>query len=344
LPALRAAERDLAWLRQGAAAAAAGAPPGPLPDVPATLQTADAGALNAAAWARVAPQAKDRLRDDEAALGLALATAAAARATGGPTAADTLDTLAWAALANGRDADARAASDRARAVAPPDKVEDFAAYASLVAAAIDERPARVAAAGKPRFAAPATQFLVEALTDLAGKLGGPLQSRARSVDRRVAFASRVHDATFAHRLAPVSWTGARTAIAADPRYQGIALADDDVLGLVPIGANPVTGLLEFYELASAWDGAADPATLPIPRHGPDGRIDVTEATGIVFVLLPGGVATIGAQAADPQGAHHDPETQSFTGPVQQVALAPFFLARHELTRAQWARLCIDDDQ
>jgi formylglycine-generating enzyme required for sulfatase activity len=361
LPALRAAERDLAWLRQGAAAAAAaaaGAPTGPPPDLPATLRNAEAGALNATAWARVAPQAKDRLRDDEAALGLALATAAAARAAGGPTAAETLDTLAWAALANGRDADARAASDRARMVAPPDKVEDFAAYARLVAAAIDERPARVAAAartvdelaarvaaaGKPRFAAPATQFLVEALTDLAGKLGGPLQSRARSVERRIAFASRVHDATFAHRQAPVSWADARAAIAANPRYQGVALTDDDVLGLVPIGANPVTGLWEFYDLASAWDGAADPAALPIPRHGRDGRIDVTEATGMVFVLLPGGVATIGSQAADPQGAHHDPETQSFTGPVQQVTLAPFFLARHEMTRAQWARLCIDDDQ
>jgi hypothetical protein len=55
LPALRAAERDLAWLRQGAAAAAAaaaGAPTGPPPDLPATLRNAEAGALNAAAWAR----------------------------------------------------------------------------------------------------------------------------------------------------------------------------------------------------------------------------------------------------------------------------------------------------
>jgi hypothetical protein len=41
-------------------------------------------------------------------------------------------------------------------------------------------------------AAPATQFLVEALTDLAGKLGGPLQSRARSVERRIAFGLLVH--------------------------------------------------------------------------------------------------------------------------------------------------------
>ena len=33
---------------------------------------------------------------------------------------------------------------------------------------------------------------------------------------------------------------------------------------------------------------------------------------------------------------------AYSTPVQ--TLAPFFLARHEMTRAQWARLCIDDDQ
>jgi formylglycine-generating enzyme required for sulfatase activity len=31
------------------------------------------------------------------------------------------------------------------------------------------------------------------------------------------------------------------------------------------------------------------------------------------------------------------------GPVHQVTLAPFFLARHELTQGQWARLCRDEE-
>jgi formylglycine-generating enzyme required for sulfatase activity len=355
--ALQDAERELAWLDRIATAAAR--PPEALPAVPAHLQDADAGVLNESAWVRVAPQAGNRLRDDEVALGLALALAAAARAAGSAAEPNALDTLAWALLANGRLADARAASARARAAAPPDAAEAFAGYESMLAAAIDGLDARIAAArelrdataarlngaGALRFDDPARQFLVEALGDLQARLDGPLQARARSVARRIAFASRVHEATFAHPQAAVSWARARAAIAADPRYagSGVTLADDDVMGLVPIGANPATGLWEFYDLASAWDGAQDPLALPIPRHEPDGRIAVTAATGIVFVLLPGGIATIGAQAADPRGPHHDPETQPFTGPVQQVALSPFLLARHELTRAQWARLCLDDD-
>lgn len=357
LPDLQAAERDLAWLRQIAAATTA--PRVEPPSLPPEYATADATLLNEAAWVRVAPQAANRLRDDDAALGLALAVAASARAAGTAAEPNALDTLAWALLANGRTAEARAASARARATAPPDAAAAFAGYEELLVAAIDGLAARITAAGDQartlsaridaggplRFDDPAQQFLVDALTDLKGKLDGPLQVRARSVARRIAFASCVREATFAHPQAPASWPEARAAIAANPRYQGaaISLADDEVLGLVPIGANPATGLWEFYDLASAWDGAQDPATLPIPRHDRDGRIPVATSTGIVFVLLPGGIVNIGSQATDPQAPHHDPETQNFTGPVQQVALAPFLLARHELTRAQWARLCLDDD-
>jgi formylglycine-generating enzyme required for sulfatase activity len=143
----------------------------------------------------------------------------------------------------------------------------------------------------------------------------------------------------------VRWDDVRAAIAraddvvASRSYadQAIALRDEDVLGLVPIGMNPVTKLWEFYHLRSAWDGKSDPAAIPIPRHAPDGSIAVDADTGIVFVLLPGATFTMGAQSREPGGPNFDPDAQE-DETLCAVTLAPFFLARHELTRAQWQRL------
>ena len=61
-------------------------------------------------------------------------------------------------------------------------------------------------------------------------------------------------------------------------------------------------------------------------------------TGIVFVLVPGGTFTMGAQRNDPAAANHDPKASGTEGPPHQVTLAPYFLARHELTQGQWLRL------
>jgi len=57
----------------------------------------------------------------------------------------------------------------------------------------------------------------------------------------------------------------------------------------------------------------------------------------VFVLLPGGTFTMGSQAMDPNAPFFDPDHED-DEVLHQVTLAPFFLARHELTRAQWRRL------
>ena len=60
-------------------------------------------------------------------------------------------------------------------------------------------------------------------------------------------------------------------------------------GLIPIGENPKTGLWEFYHLRSGAEGH------PIPKHDADGRLEITGATGMVFVLLLGGMFWQGAQ-------------------------------------------------
>ncbi len=117
------------------------------------------------------------------------------------------------------------------------------------------------------------------------------------------------------------------------------------MGLVPIGMNPETKLWEFYDLRSAWDGKCDPAAIEIPQHVQDGEraghIEVKDDTGIVFVLLPGGTFTMGAQKEDSQGPNYDPVAQS-EETLLQLTLAPFFLARHEVTQGQWRRLTGSD--
>ena len=63
-----------------------------------------------------------------------------------------------------------------------------------------------------------------------------------------------------------------------------------------------------------------------------------DASGIVFVLVPGGTTAVGAQPNDPDGPNFDPAASHTERPVQDVELDPFFIARHELTQGQWMRL------
>jgi formylglycine-generating enzyme required for sulfatase activity/serine/threonine protein kinase len=188
------------------------------------------------------------------------------------------------------------------------------------------------------------RFLHGALTDLLQRLVR-LERTVADVRQRLHWAQQVGPLGRAHPRARVTWAAARAAIAkadgvvASTLYAGrsLPLPDEHVIGLVPIGMNPVTKLWEFYDLRSAWHDAAPPEQIPIPEHRPDGSIEVTAATGIVFVLLPGGTITLGAQKDDPNGDHHDPAAEVDETP-HVVTLAPFFLARHELTQEQWARL------
>jgi len=100
--------------------------------------------------------------------------------------------------------------------------------------------------------------------------------------------------------------------------------------------NPVTKLWEFYDLRSAWDGTSDPRAIAVPQHRPDGSFEVDAGTGVVFVLLPGGIFTMGAQSMDPSGPNHEPFSNPDEAP-HELGLEPFLLARHELTKAQWER-------
>jgi formylglycine-generating enzyme required for sulfatase activity len=178
------------------------------------------------------------------------------------------------------------------------------------------------------------RFLHDMLVELLDELS-VLEGRYKvQVERRLRWARGISEWTRAHPGARVTWEAVRQEVAASKMYaaRDIELSDEDVLGLVPLGANPVTGLQEFYHLRSAWDGDSNPTTIPIPEHRADGSIEVTDDTGIVFVLLPAGVPA----SVDPWVAPGD--GRPATAERQEIELVPFFLARHELTQAQWARL------
>src|SRR5690606_33056257 len=93
----------------------------------------------------------------------------------------------------------------------------------------------------------------------------------------------------------------------------------------PLGPDPASGLEEF----------ADPSTGDVPARGSDGRLACADRCAMVFVLLPGGEFTMGAQAADPRAPNHDPAATHVETPPHVVRLDPFLLAKFEMTHAQW---------
>jgi formylglycine-generating enzyme required for sulfatase activity len=100
-----------------------------------------------------------------------------------------------------------------------------------------------------------------------------------------------------------------------------------VVGLLPLGRDPRSGLWEFALLETG-----EP-----PSRRDDGRLEIRDASAMVFVYLPGGRFTMGAQAKDPSAPHYDPLADSDEGPVQEIELAPFLVSKFEMTLGQWMR-------
>ncbi|NRA96645.1 MAG: formylglycine-generating enzyme family protein [Planctomycetes bacterium] len=123
----------------------------------------------------------------------------------------------------------------------------------------------------------------------------------------------------------LGWERTINAIAKNPRYHGLRLKPQ--AGIVPLGADPVSGLEEF----------AYPESGTVPqRHARTRRLILTDDTCMVFVLVPGGTFTMGAQKKDADGPNHDPGVYGKReGPTHDVTLLPFFISKYEMTQAQW---------
>ncbi|MFT4542826.1 MAG: serine/threonine protein kinase/formylglycine-generating enzyme required for sulfatase activity [Planctomycetota bacterium] len=98
-------------------------------------------------------------------------------------------------------------------------------------------------------------------------------------------------------------------------------------GLVPIGDDPDSGLLEFWHVQSGEE----------PLRDETGALFLQESSGLVFVLLPGGKFWMGAQSTSPDGRNFDPDASLKEGPPHEVELSAFFLSKYEMTQGQWKR-------
>ena len=313
-------------------------------------------ALNASAWSLIAP---DRTKFGCEGEGLVLAELGHGKAIGEEVAL-LGNTLAWALFACGRDDDAMAASRAALEAAPHGEGAEYEDHLARIESAVDavrgdlghaaltelerEVDDLAGALSDWRFERRSDSFLHDTLSQLIVDGESFCENEVAAAQQRLSWAEHVERLTI--QRFEDRWSEARAAITladgvvASSLYRTHPIDLAPQMGLVPIAMNPNTKLWEFYHLRSAWDPGSgeDPAAVPIPTHATDGSIAVTGATGIVFVLVPGGVFTMGAQTDRPDGPNHDPASNAWEGPPHTVTLDPYFLARHELSQGQWKRL------
>jgi serine/threonine protein kinase/formylglycine-generating enzyme required for sulfatase activity len=165
-------------------------------------------------------------------------------------------------------------------------------------------------------------LLVDGIEALLGEQHADLVTIAEVADR-LEFARTLTKRTIDDYAA--LWRDTIGAIARAPAYRGLAIKEQ--VGLIPLGADPKTGLHEFTETQTG---------TPVKR-GPDGRLEISDGSALVFVLVPGGTFWMGSQRDDSDAHNFDPQAMPPESPVHEVTLAPFFVAKYEMTQGQWSR-------
>lgn len=146
------------------------------------------------------------------------------------------------------------------------------------------------------------------------------------VERRLALANQLSETSLDDPALALAWKSTIADIAASPVYSGLRLVPQ--MGLIPLGADPASGLQEFGHVQS---GAC-------PARNAEGVLELDAESGIVMILLPGGEAQLGAQSDDPSLPAYDPDAKPEEGPPRHETIAPFFVGKHEVTQAQWGRI------
>ena len=327
----------------------------------ASLPATTAG-VNGLAWPLVDP---DRKECGGEAKGLLLARKAVelAAALPSPDRAGIRDSLAWALFANGRFEEAVAEGEKAMEEAALEKRAKFEGYLKRLRGEIEshsgpegrEKEAKHVAEIESHVASLEAEVstrsewtfeetedrwwhgqlvkLVDGLKTFSDAEKGLLTAGTSpehgwGVKRRLDFARTIEERSVAGPEVRARWAEAIASIrdrAQCPMYDGLEI--EPQVGLLPIGRDAGSGLWEFAHLETG-----EPA-----ERAADGRLVLQEETGLVFVLLPGGTFSMGAQSSDPAGPNYDPQAFPDEGPVHEVALSPFFLSKYEMTQGQWLR-------
>jgi len=227
--------------------------------------------------------------------------------------------------------------------------EDWVERAEDVLGRLDEHRSTLAALRKKAFPADGaagernrngpvfedteTLWWHDALSDLVSglvALGDKEDGLLKKVKDRLAFAATIEKQSIDDHVQ--AWDAAIASIGNStecPCYEGLEI--EAQLGFVPIGPDPDTGFWEFAHLQTG----------EIAERGEDGKIEITDKTGLVFVLIPGGSFHMGSilpSAINPAGSPNvDPESKPQDSPVRKVTLKPFLLSKYEMTQGQWLR-------
>jgi len=145
---------------------------------------------------------------------------------------------------------------------------------------------------------------------------------------RLALARQVRAKTIDSRRG--DWSRVIEEIVHSPVYDGLQIVPQE--GLAPLGADPDSDLQEFGHLETG----------EIPSRDANGKLTLTTEHGLIFVLVPGGIFSMGCEPPSATRGEHDANTdkdaRADEGPVRDVTLAPFFLSKFEMTQAQWERV------
>ncbi|MAE77406.1 MAG: hypothetical protein CMJ85_11115 [Planctomycetes bacterium] len=178
-------------------------------------------------------------------------------------------------------------------------------------------------------------FLLGSLRGLATDLEAFRRNELRDMRQRLSWSRRIKREFIGKYKA--KWDTAITEIAASPVYGGLRIVPQ--YGLVPLGMNPNTKLQEFFHLRSREFHQRRTNEGPrLPRRDRSGRLRTNVENGIVFVLIPAGKFHLGAQPSDPAAIGYDAAAQLNEAPVRRITLEPFFVAKYEMTQAQWKQL------
>jgi len=116
------------------------------------------------------------------------------------------------------------------------------------------------------------------------------------------------------------WRMALEQVSRDARFDGLDLAP--IRGLIPLGADPDSGLQEF----AVW------GTGSIPSRDSSGQLLFEDESAAVLVLLVGGPAEVGASPDDDMALLAEGEGQ------RHINFYPFLIGKHEITQAQWLKV------